>query len=111
MQEEFRRKIVDELYKEKARLEMNLSSLSLSVSQREYERRNVSNYEPDLAISNSVCCDVLTRSISQINKALVLLENHPEQYGICEFCGKFIPEDRIEALPWATSCVECVADK
>ncbi|MFT3873398.1 MAG: TraR/DksA C4-type zinc finger protein [Nocardioides sp.] len=26
-------------------------------------------------------------------------------YGICEVCGDQIPEDRLEARPWATRCV------
>jgi DnaK suppressor protein len=26
-------------------------------------------------------------------------------YGICEVCGEPIPEDRLEARPWATACV------
>ena len=26
-------------------------------------------------------------------------------YGICDVCGKPIPPERIEALPWATLCV------
>jgi RNA polymerase-binding transcription factor DksA len=26
-------------------------------------------------------------------------------YGICEVCGEPIPEERLEARPWATRCV------
>ncbi len=29
-------------------------------------------------------------------------------YGICENCGQEISEKRLQALPWATMCVECV---
>jgi DnaK suppressor protein len=28
-------------------------------------------------------------------------------YGNCERCGKPIASDRLEALPWATKCIEC----
>jgi YteA family regulatory protein len=28
-------------------------------------------------------------------------------YGTCSNCGKQIPEDRLEALPWATLCIDC----
>jgi RNA polymerase-binding transcription factor DksA len=29
------------------------------------------------------------------------------EYGRCEVCGKEIPEERLEAVPWATLCIEC----
>ena len=28
-------------------------------------------------------------------------------YGNCERCGESIASDRLEALPWATKCIEC----
>lgn len=28
-------------------------------------------------------------------------------YGTCERCGNPIPEERLEALPWALLCVDC----
>lgn len=28
-------------------------------------------------------------------------------YGICTNCGKPIPEERLEALPWASLCIDC----
>lgn len=28
-------------------------------------------------------------------------------YGNCERCGQPIAPDRLEALPWATKCIEC----
>jgi DnaK suppressor protein len=27
-------------------------------------------------------------------------------YGLCEVCGKPIPEERLEARPWAVRCVQ-----
>ncbi len=29
------------------------------------------------------------------------------KYGICESCGKAIPIERLDVLPYATLCVEC----
>lgn len=29
------------------------------------------------------------------------------RYGICELCGKEINDERLEALPYATTCIEC----
>jgi DnaK suppressor protein len=28
-------------------------------------------------------------------------------YGICENCGQPIGEERLEAMPWATLCIDC----
>ncbi|MHB1361274.1 MAG: TraR/DksA family transcriptional regulator [Thermoleophilia bacterium] len=28
-------------------------------------------------------------------------------YGVCKSCGKKIPKERLEALPYAAMCVEC----
>lgn len=28
-------------------------------------------------------------------------------YGVCEKCGRPIDEERLEALPWATHCIDC----
>jgi RNA polymerase-binding protein DksA len=28
-------------------------------------------------------------------------------YGVCTNCGTQIPEERLEALPWATLCIDC----
>jgi DnaK suppressor protein len=30
-------------------------------------------------------------------------------YGVCDTCGRPIPPDRLEALPWAVQCVTCRA--
>jgi RNA polymerase-binding protein DksA len=32
-------------------------------------------------------------------------------YGICTNCSKQIPEGRLEALPWATLCIDCQRDR
>ena len=31
------------------------------------------------------------------------------EYGICESCGKSIPIERLDVLPYSTLCVECAA--
>lgn len=31
------------------------------------------------------------------------------KYGICESCGKAIPIERLDVLPYSTLCVECAA--
>jgi DnaK suppressor protein len=32
-------------------------------------------------------------------------------YGTCDRCGKSLPAERMDALPWATVCVTCAAKR
>ncbi len=45
--------------------------------------------------------------LAQIEEALGKIENGT--YGICDRCGKQIAEGRLEALPYATLCIDCQA--
>ena len=55
-----------------------------------------------------LCCSTSKRNypqIDQIDMALGKIDNGT--YGICEDCGGEIPLARLEALPFATQCIEC----
>jgi RNA polymerase-binding protein DksA len=43
--------------------------------------------------------------LSEIDAALRRIDEGT--YGICTNCGKPIPEERLEALPWASLCIDC----
>jgi DnaK suppressor protein len=43
--------------------------------------------------------------LEAIDQALQRMESG--DYGRCEDCGELIPVDRLEALPTATTCVQC----
>jgi DnaK suppressor protein len=43
--------------------------------------------------------------LGEIEAALKRIED--DTYGVCSNCGKPIPEERLEALPWATLCIDC----
>lgn len=43
--------------------------------------------------------------LAAINQGLRSIENGT--YGACERCGKQIAEDRLEAIPYATRCIDC----
>lgn len=45
------------------------------------------------------------RILEEIDAALRRMDD--ESYGTCERCGKQIEVDRLEALPYATLCMEC----
>jgi RNA polymerase-binding protein DksA len=43
--------------------------------------------------------------LSRIDAALGRIEKGT--YGSCENCGQQISEERLEAMPWATLCIDC----
>jgi DnaK suppressor protein len=45
------------------------------------------------------------RLLGAIDAALQRIETGT--YGKCVNCGAQIPEERLEAMPWATLCIEC----
>jgi RNA polymerase-binding protein DksA len=45
-----------------------------------------------------------TRQLQEVEKALARIEDGT--YGTCEVCGKEIPAERLEAIPWTTLCIE-----
>jgi DnaK suppressor protein len=47
--------------------------------------------------------------LSDIDAALKRIEEGT--YGICTNCGKQIPEERLEARPWATLCIDCQRER
>ena len=47
--------------------------------------------------------------LQEIEAALKRIEEGT--YGICTNCGKQIAEERLEALPWATLCIDCARDR
>jgi RNA polymerase-binding transcription factor DksA len=42
-----------------------------------------------------------------VNDALVRMEADPNAYGLCLECGKDISEERLETMPWTTTCKDC----
>jgi RNA polymerase-binding protein DksA len=46
-----------------------------------------------------------TAVLVAIDAALARVENGT--YGVCQRCGNPIGEERLEALPWATLCIDC----
>ena len=49
------------------------------------------------------------RVLADIDAALKRIEDGT--YGICSNCGKQIPEERLEARPWATLCIDCQRER
>lgn len=49
----------------------------------------------------------LEAMLRDVERALRKLEEGT--YGICDRCGKLIPEVRLDARPWSVLCVDCAA--
>ncbi|MDR2552798.1 MAG: TraR/DksA family transcriptional regulator [Treponema sp.] len=45
------------------------------------------------------------KRLKLIDSALTRIEQG--KYGLCIKCGKRIPQDRLEAIPYALMCIEC----
>ena len=43
--------------------------------------------------------------LASIDAALARIEDGT--YGVCETCGQPISEERLEAIPYATQCIDC----
>ena len=54
---------------------------------------------------NSQLLEVESRELTQIEDALERLTEGT--FGLCEECEKPIPLSRLQALPYATECIEC----
>ena len=54
---------------------------------------------------SSQLIEVESRELTQIEEALGRIKDG--QYGDCEACEKPIPLARLQAVPYATSCIEC----
>ena len=54
---------------------------------------------------SSQLAEVESRELANIERALVRIRNG--SYGECEICGNRIPLARLNALPYATCCIEC----
>jgi len=63
---------------------------------------NTFEREQDLAIEES-----MRDELKQIDEALAKID--AGTYGICERCRKPIAPARLEALPYATLCIDCAA--
>lgn len=54
---------------------------------------------------SSQLAEVESRELASIEKALESIRQGT--YGLCEVCGGKIPMARLNALPYATMCIEC----
>jgi RNA polymerase-binding protein DksA len=49
------------------------------------------------------------KRLKLIDSALTRIQQG--KYGLCIKCGKHIPQDRLEAIPYALMCIECKSEE
>ncbi|MBP90444.1 MAG: molecular chaperone DnaK [Planctomycetaceae bacterium] len=81
--------------------------LSLLKELREQTSGDVVDFALDSAQDelSSQLAEVESRELAQIEAALELMRE--DKYGLCEGCEKAIPLARLQALPYAATCIEC----
>jgi DnaK suppressor protein len=81
--------------------------LSLLKQLREQSAGDVVDFALDSAQNeiNSQLAEVESRELASIENALERMRTG--QYGICEMCNGRIPMARLNALPYATLCINC----
>ena len=116
MQERKERQFIKKLTAKKEELIKNIQSiedngLRSSISNTTGELSSYDNHPADLGSetferakdvglkdNERVLLDSVERALQKIADGT---------YGQCESCGREIAEERLEALPWATECIDC----
>ena len=81
--------------------------LSLLKELREQSSGDVVDFALDSAQDeiSSQLAEVESRELANIEKALERMREG--SYGLCEGCNNSIPAPRLQALPYATFCIQC----
>ena len=102
------KKLKDVLVRRRDALRKALAGdLSLLKELREQTSGDVVDFALDSAQDeiNSQLAEVESRELARIDEALERMRDG--SYGVCEGCKQNIPLARLQALPYATCCIEC----
>jgi RNA polymerase-binding protein DksA len=96
-------RLVEEYQRELEEARLTESSSDRSPDPGDPESSSVKlEYAKELSIERNTL-DLL----SKVDHALTRIDTG--EYGICENCGKAIPVERLDVLPYTTLCVDCAA--
>jgi len=88
-------------------LKVKLSEGALEEREGSYGKREEAATEYSELEKRLVSLQRTREQLAEVEHALGKLEKGT--YGLCDFCGKPIPSDRLEAVPQANLCLECKA--
>ena len=60
-------------------------------------------------INTTAAARSIAAALAEVERALEKLEDGT--YGTCDYCGRAVGAERLEAVPWAALCVECAAKR
>ena len=87
-----------------SRLNSRLGSVSIDLEPDDEGALATSNFAKDLELA---ALEREQSELAEITEALRRIESG--DYGTCEVCGESIREARLQALPWARRCIDCVS--
>lgn len=88
--------------------ELEEARLTESSSDRSPDPGNAEASSMKLELAKELSIEQNTTDLlGKVQNALRRIESGG--YGICERCGKSIPLERLDALPYSTMCVDCAA--
>lgn len=88
--------------------ELEEARLTESSSDRSPDPGNAEASSMKLELAKELSIEQNTLDLlSKVENALRRIE--AGGYGICESCGKSIPLERLDALPYSTFCVDCAS--
>lgn len=114
LDEEFIEKMKKRLLKEKERLNKELEIMTSGMSEKQTDQSGENEYEDDMADVGTFTFlrerdDSLRWNIAdllnQVDQALQRIKDGT--YGQCAECVEGIPKKRLQALPWASTCLTC----
>ena len=97
--------LIDEMEQEREEVRLSETSAERSPDPNTAEGGSMAfELEKELSVAQNA-----EDLLAKVRHALKRLnEGH---YGVCESCGKPIPIARLDALPYATTCVTCAAKR
>jgi RNA polymerase-binding transcription factor DksA len=116
MTEEQRRHLEERLLQERARANRALERLDEAATISTVEDGDLTSYPLHLADQGTDAQEqekslmLLGKEgarLTGIDRALRRLYKEPHAYGVCERCAGEIPFERLDVVPWVTSCLSC----
>ena len=116
MTEEQRQYLEERLLQERARANRALERLDEAATISTVEDGDLTSYPLHLADQGTDAQEqekslmLLGKEgarLTGIDGALRRLYKEPQRFGVCEQCQREIPFERLDVVPWVTSCLDC----
>ena len=110
-----RKKVEERLLAERASAMDTLGALDDRTRDQTGDDGELSNYPQHLADEGTdtmeqeksyLLASAEGRRLYQIDEALRRLYKQPDDFGACAVCGREIEAERLDLLPWTTTCAE-----